>query len=121
MPNEENKDRSHDLEERTLKFAKATINLCKKLARDVINVKLIGQLIRASGSVGANYREANEALSKKDFLHRMKITRKECKESSYWLELLREANPQTTSEIDILFIESKELRNIFTSIINKSK
>ncbi|MBI5207168.1 MAG: four helix bundle protein [Candidatus Firestonebacteria bacterium] len=78
----------------------------------MINIKLIGQLINSSGSVGANYREANEALSKKDFLHRMKITRKECKESSYWLELLKEANQDFTKEINSFIEESKELRNI---------
>jgi len=85
-------NKPYDLEERTLEFAKGIIRLSKKLPKDVINIRLIGQLINASGSVGANYREANEALSKKDFVHRMKITRKECKESSYWLELLKEAN-----------------------------
>ena len=95
--------------------------LCKKLSRDVINIRLIGQLINASGSIGANYREANEALSKKDFLHRMRITRKECKESSYWLELLKEANQKFTEEINDFIKESQELRNIFTSIIDKSK
>ncbi|MBM3245742.1 MAG: four helix bundle protein [Candidatus Omnitrophica bacterium] len=82
----------YNLEERTLEFSKGIIRLCGKLPKDVINLRLIGQLIDASGSVGANYREANEALSKKDFIHRMKITRKECKESSYWLELLKQAN-----------------------------
>ncbi len=91
------------------------------MQKDVINIKLIGQLINAVGSVGANYREANEALSKKDFLHRMKITRKECKESTYWLELLKEANQTFTDELNNFMKESQELRNIFTAIINKSK
>ena len=111
----------YDLEERTLVFSKGIIRLCQKLPQNTINFKLIGQLINASGSVGADYREANEALSKKDFLHRMKITRKECKESSYWLELLQEANSNFAEEIKGLIKESKELRNIFTSIIEKSK
>jgi len=114
-------NKPHNLEERTLEFAKGIIMLCKKLSRDVINIRLIGQLINASGSIGANYREANEALSKKDFLHRMRITRKECKESSYWLELLKEANQKFTEEINDFIKESQELRNIFTSIIDKSK
>ncbi len=111
----------YDLEERTLEFTKGIIRVCKKLPNDTINFKIIGQLVNASGSVGANYREANEALSKKDFAHRMKITRKECKESTYWLELLKEANPNFTDEIDTFIKESQELRNIFTSIIEKSK
>ena len=63
-------NRPYNLEERTLEFAKGIIRLCKKLPRDIINMKLIGQLIDASSSVGANYREANEKLSKKDFTYR---------------------------------------------------
>ncbi len=120
IPNNPN-HQPYDLEERTLEFAKNVIRLCKKLPKNAINVRLIGQLIDASGSVGANYREANEALGKKDFVYRMRITRKECKESSYWLELLKEANPEEAVAIDILIKESQELRNIFTSIINKTK
>ena len=115
------KNNPYDLEERTLKYAKDIIKLCKKLPKDIINLRLIGQLIDASGSVGANYREANEAVSKNDFLHRIKITRKECKESSYWIELLKVANQKFGVEMDTFIKESQELRNIFTSIIEKSK
>ena len=114
-------NKPYDLEERTLEFAKGIIRLCKKLTKDVINTRLIAQLINASGSVGANYREANEALSRKDFVHRMKITRKECKETSFWLELVYEANQKFIDEIDTFIKESQELRSIFTSIIDKSK
>ncbi len=115
-----NQDKPYDLEERTLEFAKEIIRLCKKFPKDVINIELVRQLVRSAGSVGANYREANEALSKKDFVHKMKITRKECKESSYWLELLKETNQRFTEEIDSSIRESQELRNIFTSILDKS-
>ncbi len=111
----------YDLEERTLEFAKGIIKLCKKMNRDTINIKLIGQLIASSTSVGANYREANEKLSKKDFLHRMRISRKECKETSFWLELIKETNGQFENELNSFIRESQELRNIFTSIIDKSK
>jgi four helix bundle protein len=111
----------YDLEERTLEFAKGIINLCQKMPKNTINFKLIEQLIDASSSVGANYREANDKLSKKDFILRMKIARKECKESTYWLELLKEANPDFKEEINDFIKESQELRNIFTSIINKSE
>lgn len=116
-----NKKKPYNLEERTLEFAKEIIKLCQKLPKDTVNMKLVGQLVNASGSVGANYREANEALGKKDFSHRMRITRKECKESSYWLELLKEANPSFKNEIDDFIGESQELRSIFTAIIDKSK
>ena len=114
-------NKPYDLEERTLEFAKGVINLCKKLSQNTINFKLIGQLVDASTSVGANYREANEKLSKKDFAHKMRITRKECKESTYWLRLSKEANPKFSGEIDTFIKESQELRSIFTSIIEKSK
>ncbi|MCK4234680.1 four helix bundle protein [candidate division WOR-3 bacterium] len=116
-----NQSKPYDLEKRTLEFAKGIIRLCKKMPQNTINFKIIGQLIGASGSVGANYREANEALSKKDFAYRMRVTRKECKESSFWLRLLKEANQKFTEEIDLFIKESKELRNIFTSIIEKTK
>jgi four helix bundle protein len=108
-----------DLEERTVEFAKGIIRLCKRIPKDVISVRIIGQLVRSSGSVGANYREATEAVSKKDFIHRMKITRKECKETSYWLELLKEVGPDHIEDIESFWAESRELRNIFTAIINK--
>jgi four helix bundle protein len=95
------------------------IRLCKQLPQNVINKELIAQLIRASGSVGANYREANDSLSKKDFNHRIKITRKEAKESSYWLELLKETSPEYGEGISKLLTEAIELRKIFSSIANK--
>ena len=84
------------------------------------NIEMIKQLVRAGGSVGANYIEANESLGKKDFLYRVRITRKECKETTYWLELVKEANVEIGTEIDSCIQESRELRNIFTSIINRS-
>ena len=111
---------SFDLEKRTLEFAKNVIRLCKQLPHNVINRELIAQLVDASGSVGANYREANDALSKKDFKHRIKITRKEAKETHYWLELLIEANPDFKEKIDILLKEALELKKIFSSIADKS-
>ena len=90
------------------------------MPQNVINNELIGQLIDSSGSVGANYREANDALSKKDFRHRIKITRKEAKETHYWLELLIDANPEFKEKIGILLIEALELKKIFSSIVDKS-
>jgi four helix bundle protein len=69
--------------------------------------------------VGANYREANDALSKKDFSYRIKITRKEAKESCYWLELLQEANSEYKEEINKLLTEAVELKKIFSSIADK--
>ena len=111
----------YDLEDRTLKFLRDVIRLCKKLPKDVVNIELIKQLIRAAGSVGANYREANESISKKDLNLRIKISRKEAKESHYWLQGLSEANPAFKSEIEPLIKESLELARIFTAIMNKTK
>lgn len=109
-----------DLEKRTLEFAKRVIRLCKTLPQTTINREIICQLIRSSGSVGANYREANDALSKKDFVYRVRITRKEAKESHYWLQLLEEANPMLAEEVSMLVNESVELKKIFSSIADKS-
>ena len=78
----------YDLEERTFQFAKAVRLFVKTLPKTIANIKDGKQVVKASGSVGANYREADESLSKKDFLKRMKISRKEAKESAYWLRLI---------------------------------
>ncbi len=110
-----------DLEKRTTFFAKNVIKLCKKLGRDPINDRLIGQLTRSSGSIGANYREANDALGKKDFQHKVKIARKETKETIHWLEITEEANKDFNDEVSILFKEATELRNIFSAILNNCK
>jgi four helix bundle protein len=111
----------YDLEERTFQFAKQVALCCKKLPRTVSNVEYTHQAVKASGSVGANYREANEALSKKDFRMRVKISRKESKESAYWLRLLVETNdPQYAKEGSALGAEATELKKIFSSIVEKS-
>jgi len=118
MQNQTNK--KFDLEGRTTEFAKSVIRLCKQLKRDPINNSLISQVVRSSGSIGANYREANDALGKKDFIHKIKISRKESKETIHWLELIKEANPGLEPETDSLIGECNELRNILSAIINKS-
>ncbi len=80
------------------------------------------QVVRSSGSVGANYIEANEALSKKDFIMRIKISRKEAKESAYWLRLIVETNDtKYTEDGNKLFNEATELKKILSSILEKSK
>ena len=111
--------RGFDLEDRTLKFTFEIVRLCKKLPYSQINKEIISQLVRSSGSVGANYREANDALSKKDFAHRIKITRKEAKESHYWLQVLMEANPELKSDIEKALKEAMELKCIFSAIVDK--
>jgi four helix bundle protein len=111
----------YDLEDRTLKFAKNAIVFCKALPKTAIDGEITKQLVRAETSVGANYIEANEALSKKDFLMRIKICRKEAKESGYWLRLIEPPNPDLKKQNSILLAESVELMKIFGSILAKSK
>jgi four helix bundle protein len=82
---------------------------------------LVGQAVGSGGSIGANYREANDALGKKDFTHRLKIARKEAKEVFHWLELIEEANPKFESDIRGIKKEANELKAILSSIITKSE
>jgi four helix bundle protein len=112
----------YDLEDRTAEFAKNVRAFVKGLNWSIANKEDGKQVVRSSGSVGANYIEANEALSKKDFKMRIKICRKEAKESRYWLKLIdTENDPALDSERDALFQESTELMNIFGAILQKSK
>jgi len=108
-----------DLEERTTRFAKDVVKLCNSLPRNPNNDRLVGQVVGSSGSIGANYREANDALGKKDFLQRLKISRREAKESMHWLDVLLEANTNESSSIGALLKEAEEIKNILSAIINK--
>ena len=91
------------------------------MPKTVIEGEIAKQLVRAPTSVSANYVEANEALSKKDFLMRIKICRKEAKESGYWLRLIEVSNPSLRNEQEMLLKESIELTKIFGSILTKSQ
>ncbi|MFH1674837.1 MAG: four helix bundle protein [Pseudomonadota bacterium] len=114
--------KQYDLEDRTFEFAKKVRIFVKKLRKTIANIEDGKQVIKSSGSVGANYIEANEALSKKDFVMRIKICRKEAKESRYWLRLI-----DTNGEMELekerkdLEQEATELMNIFGSILRKSE
>ncbi len=112
--------KKYDLEQRTYEFALAVALYCKKLPRNISNVEYVKQVIRSSGSPASNYIEANEALSKKDFLMRIKICRKEAKETVLWLKLIVNTNAEIFSEKGtILMQEAEELKKIFSSILNK--
>jgi len=108
-----------DLEERTLTFAKGVLHLCQAVKLDVLNRDIISQVIRASSSVGANYREANDTASKKDFAHRIRITLREAKEAHYWLQLLEETSSVANGRLIPLLDEALELRKIFSTIAQK--
>lgn len=110
----------YDLEERTFIFAR-DCRLCEQsLKKTISNIEDGKQLIKASGSVGANYIEANEKLGDKDFIFRLKIARKEAKESSYWLRLLYALNNEVTTLKDLLN-EAEELRKILSTIFKKNE
>ncbi|MFH1904400.1 MAG: four helix bundle protein [bacterium] len=114
--------KQYDLEDRTLEFARRVRALIKKLPKTIGNIEDGKQVIRSSGSVGANYIEANESLSKKDFAMRIKICRKEAKESRYWLNLIdTRNNADCDKERMNLDQEALELTRIFGSIVENLK
>ena len=112
----------YDLEERTLKFAKNVRTFIKQIPKTISNIEDVKQLIRSSGSMGANYIEANESLSKRDFVMRIKICKKESKETIYWLKMLDlDSKPQLEERRENLINEAGELMKIFGSILEKVK
>ncbi len=121
MTKEEN-PKQYDLEARTFAFAQRVRAFVRTLKRTICNIEDGRQLVKASGSVGANYIEANEALSKKDFRMRIKISRKEAKESRYWLRLLDTSGDDGRErERQWLIGEATELARIFSSILQRSE
>lgn len=111
----------YDLEDRTFNFAKNCRYMIRDIDKKLINIDDCKQLLRSSGSVAANYIEANESLSKKDFIMRIKICRKEAKESELWLKLMKETSNNLCRKIDKQIKEAFELRKIFGSILEKCK
>ena len=120
---EEEPQKTYDLEERTFKFAKATLAFLKCIDKSMANQEFARQLIRSSSSVGANYLEANNFLGKKDFTHKIGICRKEAKESNYWFKLIEidEDNPSIVEKRDNLAREAIELMLIFSAIFRKNR
>lgn len=116
-----NDKKAYDLEERTAVFGENIIDLMKKIPKDLINQRLIPQLVASGGSLGANYCEANEAESKKDFQHKIGICKKETKETKHWLRLLARANPDFSEEFRKLWQEAQELNLILAAIVRNSK
>lgn len=114
-------DKIYDLEERTLEFGKRIIRLSRFLPKEIVNRKLIDQIVRSGTSVGANYREANETETKKEFKYRIRICRKEAKETLYWLNLIIEANPTYKPKLGALINEGIELVKIFAAILLKTE
>ena len=119
MTNGEN-PKHYDLEERTLEFAKNSRVFVRRLPRTISNIEDVKQFVRASGSIGANYIEANEAIGKKEFVMKVKICRREAKESGYWLRLMDIDGKQQAQQSRLLG-EALELLKIFGAIIRKRR
>lgn len=110
-----------DLEERTTRLGRSIISLAKKIKENAITRPLISQLVRAGTSVGANYCEADDAHSKKEFIQKISFCRKESRETKYWLSVVAESNPELKADSLILWQEARELNLIFSAIVNKMK
>ena len=113
--------KTYDLEERTARFAEQIIDFIKTIKITPVNQRIITQLIGASGSVGANYCEATEAESKRDFIHKIGLCKKEVKESKHWLRLLARSEQEKRDEIRNLWREAQELLLIFSKIDKSSR
>jgi len=111
----------YDLEERTAKFAEEIVRFVQKIHKNEITRPLITQLVKAGTSVGANYCEADDAESGKDFKHKIAIAKKEARETKHWLRIIVITCPELKKEARKLWQEAKELNLIFNSIIQKIK
>jgi len=116
-----NPNKKYDLLERTARFGEKTLEFVVGLSRNEVNKSLISQLVRSGTSIGANYMEADSAESKKDFEHKIGISRKEAKETMHWLRMIARANRDKSDDCRKLWKESQELVFIFSSIINNSR
>jgi four helix bundle protein len=110
-----------ELEGRTKAFALRVIRFVAELPKNKVNDVLGYQLLKSGTSIGANYREANRAESRKDFIHKVGLVEKEAAETQYWLELFNEARISNSADRCWLLQESCELLAIFTSIGKTSK
>jgi four helix bundle protein len=114
-------ERVFDLEERTARFGEAIIAFARKTPRDSITLPLISQVVRSATSIGANYCEADDACSKKDFRHKISLCRKETRETKHWLRMMVAAEPKLRESAKTLWQEAKELHLIFVAILKSSK
>ena len=111
--------RPFDLEERSARFGEAVIAFAKTVPTNVVTIPLIGQLVRSGTSIGANYCEADEAVSKKDFRNKIGTCKKEARETKHWLRMIAAADPDKKLPARPLWQEAKELHLIFAAIYRK--
>ena len=119
MTNKEERPQKYDLEERTAKFSEDMIKFAKKIPVNLVTTRIIPQLVAAGTSMGANYCEADDAESGKDFKHKIGICKKEARETKYWLRIIATAAPELKEKTRILWQEAKELHLIFNAISRK--
>ena len=120
-PNDQMPKSNYDLEERTAIFSENLVDFCKSIKPSTITIPLISQIIRSGTSIGANYCEADEASSKKDFINKICIAKKETKETKYWLRIIAHTLPEQKDAARVLWKEAQELNLIFASIIRSSR
>jgi len=118
---EDNKGQKYDLEERTARFGETSVAFAKKIPSNPVTLPLISQFVRAATSVGANYCEADDAGSKKDFRYKIGLCRKEAREAKHWLRMIATAEPSVKDEGRSLWQEAKELHLIFAAIVRRGK
>ena len=116
-----NEKRKFDLEERTAKFGEAIVRFTKKIPRDPTNNRLIDQLVGCGTSVGANYCEADDGVSKPDFKHRIGTCRKEARETKFFLRMVAVAEPSLKPEAREIWREAHALHRIFSRIWRNTK
>ena len=109
----------YDLEERTAKFGEETIKFAKTIPDNLITKRIVPQLVASSTSLGANYCEADDAESSKDFVHKLGICKKEARETKHWLRMVAIASPELRDQSRVLWQEAKELHLIFNEIFKK--
>ena len=113
--------RRYDLADRTQVFGESVIRLAKQIPVNAVTKPLVSQLVRAGTSVGANYCEADDADTKKDFVYRIGVCKREAKETKYWLRMVAQGAPEVKTEARTLWQEARELHLIFAAIARKGK
>jgi four helix bundle protein len=114
------KGHEFDLEERAARFGESVIAFARGIPKTAVTIPIVGQLIRSAGSVGANYGEADDAETKKDFRHKIGLCRKEAREAKHWLRMIAAAHPEGKETARLLWHEAKELNLIFSKIFRSS-
>lgn len=111
----------YDLEERTAVFGESVLRFCRSVSKDTVTQPLVSQLVRSGTSIGANYMEANGASSKKDFVNKIFICKKEAQETKHWLRMLSSCLENKKDELQDLWKEAQELTLIFQKIVSTAR